>query len=276
MTTTNKNTMFSIVAVLAMTFIPTSRGFSPMMVPSITTRTTKTYHRPQQQLVVKMVVDSTKDDGSIKTIRTVPDGEAAASSASFSLDSIKELFSSVDLSSLNLDILRENAMKGEVGTRGEVYFAIQIFLFLCIAFGGVPVVGDTLTFLLGPGLLVAGVAVLVLGTVDLGDALSPWPIPTSKVGLKTAGIYAQMRHPMYAGTLAIAAGLSIVTGSANRLLLTAILWYLLEVKSDVEEKALAAQYPEYAKYKQDVPGKFVPTTVLAELPWNKERTSSED
>jgi protein-S-isoprenylcysteine O-methyltransferase Ste14 len=65
-------------------------------------------------------------------------------------------------------------------------------------------------------------------------------------------------------------GLSIATNSADRLLLTAVLWYFLEVKVDKEEDFLLDTYgQEYAEYKANVSGKFLPPDLLDDMPWNQ-------
>jgi protein-S-isoprenylcysteine O-methyltransferase Ste14 len=132
---------------------------------------------------------------------------------------------------------------------------------------------------------------------DLGsESLSPFPSPPKGAALKMDGIYSQMRHPMYTGLLMVMAGLSIASNSADRLLLTGLLWYLLEVKADKEEgeccmekKGCSAIFvyishqpifcradylmeeygQEYSDYKAAVPGKFVPEGLLDDMPWNK-------
>jgi protein-S-isoprenylcysteine O-methyltransferase Ste14 len=177
------------------------------------------------------------------------------------------------LQSLDLDNLRSRVVgEGNWGERGEAYFAAQAAVLLCVVLGGIPVVGDALMLLLGPGLLLAGLATLALSFRDLGDSLSPWPVPASaeegNTGLKTGGLYAYVRHPMYAGLLAACAGLSIVSGSAVRLLLTAALLYVLEVKSDYEEGELAKAFgAEYERYRASVTNKFFPQEVLDKMPW---------
>jgi protein-S-isoprenylcysteine O-methyltransferase Ste14 len=104
----------------------------------------------------------------------------------------------------------------------------------------------------------------------LGGGLSPFPVPvdSSDEGVVSEGIYGQLRHPMYAGLLASCAGFSILTGSATRLLLTALLIYVLDVKSNFEEEELIKKYPvEYEAYMKEVEGKFFPQKLLDELPW---------
>jgi protein-S-isoprenylcysteine O-methyltransferase Ste14 len=99
-------------------------------------------------------------------------------------------------------------------------------------------------------LLLSGLLVGVLSVVDLGsDSLSPFPKPSSSGSLKTTGVYGQMRHPMYTALMTVMLGLSMISNSADRLLLTGLLYYLLEVKSDKEEAFLAEQYgSDYAAY----------------------------
>ena len=106
----------------------------------------------------------------------------------------------------------------------ESYFALSVSQILSKFISG------------GPGLLLGGLVVAAASLGDLGsDSLSPFPAPPRGAILKTDGLYAKMRHPLYTGLLMTMAGLSIATNNADRLLLTAVLWYLLDVKSDKEE-----------------------------------------
>lgn len=186
--------------------------------------------------------------------------QPTSTSARFLSDNQKPSFDITDITSradrirqelLSYDVSKvvENT-KGEVGKRGEVYFLAQGALIVSILLGGVPVVGEPLQAVLGPLLLLSGLLVGVLSVVDLGsDSLSPFPKPPTSGSLKTTGVYAQMRHPMYTALMTVMLGLSLVTNSADRLLLTGFLYYLLEVKSDKEEIFLNEQYgSDYAAY----------------------------
>jgi protein-S-isoprenylcysteine O-methyltransferase Ste14 len=211
-------------------------------------------------------------------------GASSAAAAAFDLSAVTSKLQStfegfdlanVDLSgfqNLDLDLnqIKDNVMGGgQFGERGEAYFAAQAALMLCVVLGGIPLVGDFLMLLLGPGLLLAGVGVAAVSVKDLGSSLSPWPKPAESAELKTDGLYASVRHPMYAGALAACAGLSIVTGSATRLLLTAVLLYVLDVKSDYEEAQLVEAYPGYRAYQAKVANKFFPQEILDQMPWRK-------
>lgn len=199
------------------------------------------------------------------------DGSGSGFDVSDLISSLQDKVQNFDISSLMeaFDKAKDNALSGDVGERGELYFFAQAALILCVLGGGIPFIGDFLMLLLGPGLLVLGLGVVVVSVTDLGTSLSPWPKPSGE-GLRTDGLYSKLRHPMYAGALAACAGLSIVTGSASRLLLTALLLYVLEVKSDFEEAQLREAYPEYAEYASRVKNKFFPQEVLDALPWTKE------
>lgn len=75
----------------------------------------------------------------------------------------------------------------------------------------------------------------------------------------TGGIYSYLRHPMYAGLLAVMVGGSVVTESAMRLILTGLLYVSLDLKSGFEEERLGEIYgEEYEVYKREVTGKFFP------------------
>ena len=78
-----------------------------------------------------------------------------------------------------------------------------------------------------------------------------------------------MRHPIYAGLLAICVGLSLLTNFIDRLVWTAVLYAVLDRKSDMEEAALEQRFPnDYPEYQYAVPNKFVPVALL-ELRWWK-------
>jgi len=170
------------------------------------------------------------------------------------------------LSSLNLpspEAVKENILEGNVGERGEVYVVAQFSLLFCIAIG----VGDYLiTTILGHVLILAGLILVYKSAADLKDNLSPWPVATDpKAGrgsLINKGIYSYIRHPMYSGLLMGMSGLSILTESTARLLLTFALYLVLDAKSDFEEASLVETYgSDYDEYKANVQNKFFPLDV---------------
>ena len=155
--------------------------------------------------------------------------------------------------------------KGKVGERGEAYVIAQFSLFLFVAIGDVPFFGDTFFSILGPSLIIVGLYLVYKSAADLGKNLSPWPVPaqsSERGSLINGGIYTKIRHPMYSGVLCGMVGLSIITDSAVRLLLTIALYFVLDAKSDFEETKLAEAYPgDYEEYQSNVQGKFLPPNI---------------
>jgi protein-S-isoprenylcysteine O-methyltransferase Ste14 len=170
-----------------------------------------------------------------------------------------------DISS-KIDRWKDNILAGEFGGRGEQYFIAQISIILCIFYGNVPLLGDLLEFLLGPCLVLIGTVIAILGVKDLGQNLSPWPSVPENSSLVTNGVYSQFRHPIYTGLLTFCIGISVWSGSAMRVLLTVALWLLLEKKSSFEEESLLENFgKEYELYKEQVPGKIIPTKFFSKI-----------
>jgi protein-S-isoprenylcysteine O-methyltransferase Ste14 len=72
------------------------------------------------------------------------------------------------------------------------------------------------------------------------------------------GPYAIVRHPMYGGAILFLFGTPLLLGSAIGLVFASILVVLLAIRSVLEERALAASFPEYAVYWEKVRYRFVP------------------
>ena len=161
--------------------------------------------------------------------------------------------------------------KGKAGERGEQYVIAQFSLFLFIAIGGLPIVGDALFSVLGPTLILSGLFLVYRSAVDLDNNLSPWPVPTQsgRGSLVDGGIYSYLRHPMYSGSLLGMAGLGLITDSVTRLFLTVLLYFVLDAKSDYEETKLIEKFgSDYEEYKMRVQGKFCPPNMNSILKSN--------
>lgn len=102
-----------------------------------------------------------------------------------------------------------------------------------------------------------GVAVLLLAIVNLGRSLTPLPTPVPHGELRVGGLYRFVRHPIYAGIIALTVGMTVRSASVGVLAATVALtaWFML--KARWEEQHLARRYEGYAAYAARTP-RFVP------------------
>ena len=107
------------------------------------------------------------------------------------------------------------------------------------------------------GALVMGVAAL-----NLGDALTPFPLPNRFATLSRGGLYRFVRHPIYTGLLVFCAGVAVGREGLLNLLALVALYAFLHAKSGYEERLLARRYPDYADYARATPRFF---------PWGRRR-----
>lgn len=97
-----------------------------------------------------------------------------------------------------------------------------------------------------------GVAALV-GAAGLGAGLTASPLPSAAARLRTTGLYAWVRHPIYSGLLLAGAGVVLLGGRLSRVAVWAVLLLLLWGKSRFEERKLAARFPGYRDYEARTP-----------------------
>ncbi|SDM97358.1 Protein-S-isoprenylcysteine O-methyltransferase Ste14 [Cryobacterium flavum] len=102
-----------------------------------------------------------------------------------------------------------------------------------------------------------GGALVVLGVVSLGPALTASPIPREDAPLVTEGVYGLMRSPIYAGLMTGGVALVLVGASAWHVVAWLALVGLLSVKTRWEERMLVAEHPDYLSYGARV-GRFFP------------------
>lgn len=143
----------------------------------------------------------------------------------------------------------------ELGQRGEIWLGLQVAVF------GLALIGPSglqgLTDSLGLLIALLGLAQGVLGSINLGENLTPLPKPREQHELVTSGMYEYVRHPLYGCLIMIAGGVGVYTESSVRLLLTLLLILVLEKKAIVEEEYLVKRYPEYENYRERTK-KFIP------------------
>ena len=103
----------------------------------------------------------------------------------------------------------------------------------------------------------AGAVVAAAGMSGLGRDLTPLPLPPADGRLRTGGVYAVVRHPVYTGVMVASLARGVQTGGRLRPAAAAALCALLAVKARWEERRLADRFPEYDAYARRTP-RFVP------------------
>jgi protein-S-isoprenylcysteine O-methyltransferase Ste14 len=146
------------------------------------------------------------------------------------------------------------------GTRGEWYVAAQLALIAVVFFGprtlpGLPVWPAPLARLLvfpGAALALAGSGLLLAGLLGLGSNLTALPFPKPDATLVRTGPYRVVRHPMYAGGIALAFGWALLVRGSLTLGYAAVLLIFLDIKSAREERWLRGKFPDYEDYQRRV------------------------
>jgi protein-S-isoprenylcysteine O-methyltransferase Ste14 len=149
-----------------------------------------------------------------------------------------------------------------LGRRGEGWVVLQSIVILAMV--ACAVVGprwppgvETWLRVVGFVLEAAGVGVLIVSRIALGRSFTVLPRPRERSTLRSTGIYARARHPIYGGLLVVGLGLSFHR-SPLVLAPTAVLAIVFWLKSIREEGWLAERYPEYPAYREATPRRFIP------------------
>ncbi len=123
------------------------------------------------------------------------------------------------------------------------------FLSLLVQGGGTP---------LAP---VAGILFMLAGmAVHVGAKLSLWRsfgVVAADRGVKVGGLYAFVRHPMYAGYMLAHLGFLLVVPKLWNLAIYVMVWALLVARISVEERVLG-ESPDYRRYMDTVRYRLVP------------------
>ena len=98
----------------------------------------------------------------------------------------------------------------------------------------------------------AGSCLLLAGLFRLGPNLTSLPFPRRSATLVQTGPYRFVRHPMYAGGIALAYGWALVVRGWLTLVYATALMIFLDIKSTREERWLADKFPEYPDYQRRV------------------------
>jgi protein-S-isoprenylcysteine O-methyltransferase Ste14 len=109
----------------------------------------------------------------------------------------------------------------------------------------------------GAGCAILGANLFYLSLRALGRSLTPFPRPREGGSLVTEGPYRHARHPIYGGGILFFGGWALFSAPLA-LLGVAALAALWVGKSALEERLLAARYPDYQRYRRETPRRFVP------------------
>lgn len=105
---------------------------------------------------------------------------------------------------------------------------------------------------LGVVATVAGFSMVSAGLIALGDALTPFPRPRSDAALRTRGIYAWVRHPVYGGVIVATLGWALWWLSGLGALYAVLVFTFFDRKAHREERWLREVYPDYPVYQARV------------------------
>ena len=149
-----------------------------------------------------------------------------------------------------------------LGRRGEGWVVLQSIVIVaavaCAVIGpSWPNNSEFWLRVMGFVLEAAGAGILIVSRITLGRSFTPMPRPRDRSTLRTTGIYAGARHPIYGGLLVFLLGLSLHRSPlvlAPTALLAGIFWF----KSIREEAWLAERYPEYDAYRRATSRHFIP------------------
>lgn len=116
---------------------------------------------------------------------------------------------------------------------------------------------------LGWILTAAGAVPVIVGHLHLG-----WRTHMPSIGdsLMSHGLYAYVRHPIYAGSLLVFVGLALLQPSAPWLLACVLSCVFFMVMGRLEEIDLLQRMPEYREYLEQVP-RFIPSIVASRWGW---------
>ena len=147
----------------------------------------------------------------------------------------------------------------ELNKKDHLFVGLQFLLFLLyfIDFKTVSFQIPSWLEFLSLCLSILGVAILLVGMLQLNKNLSPFPSPKSHAHLVQTGLYKYVRHPIYTGILIAFLFYGIYSGSFFRILITFMLFILFHFKTRYEEEQLRDRYSEYVNYQKKT-GRFFP------------------
>lgn len=137
---------------------------------------------------------------------------------------------------------------------GNVLVAAQFVLIgLCLLPVG-PAIGSGQLRPLGLACLALAALVGGLALLAMGSDTRVHPVPDHQTPLRMNGIYAWIRHPMYAAVLLACLGVTLSTGRITSVLALVALVVVLYVKADFEDRLLQEKFGwQFSVYASRVP-----------------------
>ena len=120
-----------------------------------------------------------------------------------------------------------------------VYFAIEAR----------PLFHSTVARGVGGVLCAGGTLLLVVALAVIRHSIQIAPAPRDDAQLVTSSVYSWFRHPIYTAIVAIIVGLFLRQPTLPVAIVAALVIVYLAIKVRLEEKLLAARYPEYEAYR---------------------------
>ena len=144
--------------------------------------------------------------------------------------------------------------------RGGAWVVVQSILMTAAIALGVLFHGDWTrlpVITVGAALFIAGGCLGIAAVVVLGRNRTPFPQPGNGSELVQRGIYAQVRHPLYASVMLVSLGWALIWQSWPAFIAALVLIPFFHAKARREERWLREQFPDYADYERRVP-RFIP------------------
>ena len=144
-------------------------------------------------------------------------------------------------------------------SKGEWYLLSQILIILLHfipAYPKIEKIGFSINIyfiIIGLTISIKGLIIVIKAFADLGNNITPLPYPMNESNLIRNNSYKHTRHPLYKGILFISLGISIFSLSLIHLFLLISITYILKIKALKEEERLIVKFPEYKKYREEVP-----------------------
>jgi protein-S-isoprenylcysteine O-methyltransferase Ste14 len=117
------------------------------------------------------------------------------------------------------------------------------------------------------GLIVAGSIPIIVGHWQLGWRTH---MPSLRDALATSGLYAGVRHPIYAGAVLVFAGVPLLHPTSAFITACALSIAFFLIQARLEEFDLIERIPAYRQYMQDVPAllpRFGAQRLSGKVPW---------